>query len=114
MEIQINGNTLTLNGKAIKFRHNIRQFKTIDNDVIVLLGIPNNDDTLDNIYCYGVNGIIKWQVQPIKEAFPEMKQVFPFEQMSINNDEITATDFYGRRFFINKVNGNLIKKDIVK
>lgn len=114
MEIKINKNILTLNGKDIKFKHDIRQFKTIGEDVFILLSIPNNDDTLDNIYCYGQNGIIKWQVQPIKEAFPEMKRVYCFEQMSIIDGQISASDFFGRRFIINSKTGKIEKKDIVK
>ena len=114
MEIGIEKNILKLNGKEIKFNNDIRQFKTVGDDVVVLLAIPNNDNTLDNIYCYSSNGIIKWQVQPIKEAFPEMKQVFPFEQMSILDDKIGASDFYGRRFMINISDGKIVQKDIVK
>lgn len=114
LNIQINKNILVLNGKEIKFDHNIRQFRTVGDDVVVLLAIPNNDDTLDNIYCYASYGIIKWQVQPIKEAFPEMKQVYPFEQMSVIDGMIAASDFYGRRFFIDPETGKITKKDIVK
>jgi hypothetical protein len=114
MEIGIEKNILKLNGKEIKFNHDIRQFKTIGDDVVVLLAIPNNDDTLDNIYCYSSYGIIKWQVQPVKEACPEMKQVFPFEQMSVIDDKISASDFYGRRFFINIADGKILGRDIVK
>lgn len=114
MEININKNILELNGKQIKFSHDIRQFTTVGDDVIVLLSILGNDDTLDNIYCYGQNGIIKWQVQPIKEAFPDMKRVYCFEQMSIINGEISASDFYGRRFKIDVATGKILGKDIVK
>lgn len=114
INIQIEKNILVLNGKKIKFSHNIRQFKTIGDDVVVLLDIPSDDDTLDNIYCYFSNGIIKWQVQPLKEAFPELKQVFPFEQMSVIDGVISATDFYGRRFMINPKDGKILSKDIVK
>lgn len=114
MEIKINKNILTLNGKEIKFNYDIRQFKTIGEDIVVLLAIPGNDDTLDNIYCYGQNGIIKWQVQPIKDAFPDMKRVYCFEQMSIIDGQISASDFYGRRFMINPADGKITSKDIVK
>lgn len=114
LNVQINNNILILNGKEIKFNHNVRQFKTIGDDVVVLLAIPYNDNTLDNIYCYMANGIIRWQVQPIKDAFPEMKQVFPFEQMSVIDGELSASDFYGRRFFIDVQNGKITKKDVVK
>ena len=115
ISIQIEKNILVLNGKRIKFSHNIRQFKTINDDsVAVLLAIPGNDDTLDNIYCYFSNGIIKWQVQPLKEAFPELKNVFPFEQMSIIDGKISATDFYGRKFLINTDDGKILSKEIVK
>ena len=48
------------------------------------------------------------------EAFPELKQVFPFEQMSIIDEVISATDFYGRRFIINPKDGKILSKDIVK
>lgn len=114
LNIQINKNILVLNGKEIKFDHNIRQFKTFGDDVVVLLAIPNNDDSLDNIYCYSSNGIIKWQVQPIKEVFPEMKRVYSFEQMSEIDGQISASDFYGRRFMIDPETGKITKKDIVK
>lgn len=114
LNIQIDKNILVLNNKTIKFSHDIRQFKTFGDDVIVLLSIPGNDNTLDNIYCYSGNGIIKWQVQPLKDAFPELKQVFPFEQMNITDDKISATDFYGRRFIINPKDGKILSKDIVK
>lgn len=114
MDIKTEKNILTLNNKTITFKHDIRQIDANGDNVIVLLAIPNNDNTLDNIYCYGQNGIIKWQVQSIKEAFPEMKNVFPFEQMSIIDDKISASDFYGRRFFINISDGQIIGKDIVK
>lgn len=114
MDIQIKDNILILNGKNIKFNHKIRQFKTIGDDVVILLEIPNGDDTLDNIYCYGSYGIIKWQVQPIKEAFPDLKMVFPYEQLNIKDGELWASDFYGRRFFINAEDGKITKKDIVK
>ncbi len=114
MDIKTEKNILTLNNKKIKFDHNIRQIDAYDDNVIILLEIPNNDNTLDNIYCYGQNGIIKWQVQSIKEAFPEMKNAFPFEQMSIIDDKISASDFYGRRFFINIADGQIVGKDIVK
>lgn len=114
LNIKIDKNILTLNNKTIKFDHNIRQFKTIGDDIVVLLSIPGNDSTLDNIYCYSSIGIIKWQVQPLKDAFPELKQVFPFEQMSIIDGVISATDFYGRRFMINPKDGKILSKDIVK
>ncbi len=114
MEIKINKNKLEINGKEITFTHNIRQFKTIGADIAVLLEIPNNDDSIDNIYCYDKNGMIKWRVQPIREAFPEMKRVYCYEQMNIKEGQISATDFYGRRFIIDPIDGRIVKKEIVK
>lgn len=114
MEIQIQDNILVLNGKKITFNHKIRQVKSVNGVVIVLLAIPSNDDTLDNIYCYNEKGIIKWQVQSIKDVFPELKRVYPFEQMQVFEDKIGASDFYGRRFFINIADGLIVGKDIVR
>ena len=114
MEIKVNKNILSINNKDIKFSHDIRNYLTIDDKVIVLLSIPFNDETLDNIYCYNKYGIIQWQVQPIKEAFPDLKTALCFEFISIVDNELGATDFYGRRFIINPENGKLIRKEIVR
>ncbi|NOV88888.1 hypothetical protein BJV85_001850 [Clostridium acetobutylicum] len=34
--------------------------------------------------------------------------------MNVNGNVITAKDFYARRYFINPLNGNIEKSDIVK
>lgn len=53
-------------------------------------------------------------------AIPGLTAIIPaekllaYEQMVIHNQEIRATDFYGRRYFISAYDGKILKRDITK
>ena len=53
---------------------------------------------------------IIWKVENRK---PNRRNL-PFENIFLNNRILTATDFYGKRYFINITNGLIEKTDIVK
>ena len=38
----------------------------------------------------------------------------PYENMYLTEKELTVSDFYGRRYFIDITNGSIIKKDTTK
>ena len=111
--IKVNGSELSIDGKTIKFKYDIRDTKVVNNQVIVLLSIPFNDNELDNIYAVSLDAKINWRVESLNLINPNGNNL-PYENMFLNNEELTATDFYGRRYFINIINGTIIKKDIVK
>lgn len=106
-------NLLIENIYAVKFDYPIRDAKLFDRNIIVLLSIPYNDDTIDNLFSVNVQGQIIWRSQQLKQVFPKEK-LLPYEQMVINEQEIKVSDFYGRRYFINPSNGRIIKRDITK
>lgn len=110
MNISYKEKTIIIDGNSIDFAHEIRQVEIIKNKVIVLLAIPQNDNTLDNIYAVSDTAEVIWRVKSLVVDYPRL----PYEQMVIHGDEIRATDFYGRRVFISENTGQIIKKDIVK
>lgn len=110
MTISYNGKVLIIDGNSIEFSHEIRQVEMIKNMVIVLLAIPQNDNTLDNIYAVSGKADVLWRVKSMLVDYTRL----PYEQMVIHGDEIRATDFYGRRVFISENTGEILKKDIVK
>lgn len=112
-QIKIKDNTLTINSVKIKFDYNIREAKICGDLIIVLLAIPFSETELDNLYAVSKQGKMVWRVQELNKAFPNPNNL-PYEQMNIKGNEITVTDFYARRYFINPLNGNIEKKDMVK
>lgn len=111
--IKVNKNELSIDSKIIKFNYDIRDTKVDNNQVIVLLSIPFNVDEIDNIYAVSLDCKINWKVESLSIINPNGNNL-AYENMFLNNDELTATDFYGRRYFINTTNGKISKKDIVK
>lgn len=111
--VKVNGNELSIDSKTIKFKYDIRDIKVVNNQVIVLLSIPFNVNEVDNIYAVSLEAKINWRVESLNLINPKGNNL-PYENMFLNNEGLTATDFYGRRYFINTMNGAIIKKDIVK
>lgn len=112
-EIKFKDNILFINKQKVVFSNNIRNIEKLDDIIIVLLSIPQKDEAIDNIYAVSYEGNMLWQVQSLKILFPYQINL-PYEQMVIDGDEIRATDFYGRRYFIDARSGLIKKWDIVK
>ncbi|MBO0589374.1 hypothetical protein [Sporosarcina sp. E16_8] len=66
--------------------------------------------SINNIYAVSNKADVLWRVKSLVVDYPRL----PYEQMVIHEDGIRATDFYGRRVFISKNTGQILKKDIVK
>ncbi len=111
--IKINKNELCIDKKIMEFKYDIRDAKVLDNQIIVLLSIPFNVDEIDNIYAVSLDCKINWKVESLSIINPNGNNL-PYESMFFNNGELTATDFYGRRYFINITDGTIEKRDIVK
>lgn len=107
------GNELRIDKKTMKFYYDIRDIKVGDNQVIVLLSIPLHSKEIDNIYAVSFDCKINWRVERLSIVNPAGYNL-PYENLFFNNRELTATDFYGRRYFINIMNGRIEKTDIVK
>ncbi len=110
MDISFKENKLTIFARSIGLSHEIRQIEVIENKIIVLLSIPQNDTTIDNIYAVSTLADILWRVVSVSVKYSKL----PYEQIVIHGGEICATDFNGRRVFISVNTGEIIKRDIVK
>ena len=102
-------NILYIKELEVIFSYEIRSIIPLSDKVIVLLSIPQNDQTINNIYAVNHTGKIIWEVQD-----NQLDRKLPYEHMILLDDKLTATDFYGRRSFINPSNGKIMKKDVVK
>lgn len=106
-------NILNIGIHKIEFSHIIRDVKLSGDKLIILLEIPSNDDTINNLYALNNEGVILWQAEDLKEVYNNQR-LMPYEQMSIETQEIRVSDFYGRRYFINSDDGKIVKRDIMK
>ena len=111
--IEFNRDELRIDKKIMKFGYDIRDIKVVDNQVIVLLSIPFHANEIDNIYAVSLDCKINWRVESLNIISPDGDNL-PYENLFFHNGELTATDFYGRRYFINVTNGRIEKTDIVK
>ncbi|WP_099221607.1 hypothetical protein [Listeria costaricensis] len=108
MDIKISEKELFLqNGKKVTFSHEIRQVEVRESLIIVLLSIPYSDNTVNNILAISFEGAISWIVENENANYPTL----PYEQMIAKSDTILATDFYGRRSYIDIKNGIVIKRE---
>lgn len=112
-EFEFKDNKLLINNKFVEFSYLIKDAQLLIDRVIVLLAIPTNNETIDNLYSVDKNGNIIWQSQSLKEIYPTEK-LLPYEEIMISNNEIKAIDFYGRRYFIDSKNGKITKRDIAR
>ena len=104
--IEFNRDELRIDKKIMKFGYDIRDIKVVDNQVIVLLSIPFHTNEIDNIYAVSLDCKINWRVESLNIISPDGDNL-PYENLFFHNGELTATDFYGRRYFINLTNASL-------
>lgn len=114
-DVQFRKNTLFVDKKPINFDFEVGNAFVCNNNVIFLLKIPYDNDTLHNIYCLNNDCQFLWQVQSITSAYPNMSDELPFEGMTLNEKgNISAYDFYGRNFEIDALNGHILDYKIVR
>ena len=103
---------LIVNGKVIKcFKFEIRKVIEQGDEFIVLLEIPfDNASEKDNIFRIGASGNVVWTINNNGYS----NNSYPFEQMTLREDWLYATDFYARRFKIDIRTGKIVDMTISK
>lgn len=114
MSISFKGDTIRFEEKEITFDYDIDKIKEIGNTIVVLLDIPPKVKFYRNLLAFERNGKLLWQVQDIKEKYPDLEGIIPFTDIFYNDDILSAVDFFGRNFKINLTNGNIIDFHAVK
>lgn len=105
---------LHVDGKVIEFDYEIRKVKELDNLLIVLLSIPFNEKTTENVYGIDKTGNVVWQVQDPRDIY-SIKSHMPYENIGIiEGEKVFLTDFYGRGYVINSSDGTIFQKFLSK
>lgn len=108
-EISYDKNIVIFNQKKVVFQYDIMQLAIESENVFILLKIPFNNqelgyDEYHNIYCYNIKGDKIWQ---IGKRAKEIDDDIVFVMINIKGDKLYANDFLGRRFSVDKLNGNI-------
>lgn len=100
---------IEINGNRFDFEYEIRTVAQYKENVIVLLGIPFNVTEINNIYCLDAQANLIWQSEDLAIYYSKIKNLLPYEQMSIKEDIILASDFYERKYKINVNSGKILE-----
>ena len=103
---------LIVNGKVVKcFKFEIRNIIEHGDEFIVLLDIPfDNDIEKNNILRVAASGNVVWTIDNSGYS----KHIYPFEQMTLRDGWLYATDFYARRFKIDIKTGKIVDLTLSK
>lgn len=105
--------SITINNCVYSFDFDIRKVLEYQNYYIVLLSIPFDSNCINNLYCLDDKANVIWQAEDLNKLFPKFTNL-PYEQMGIKNDKLFASDFYGKNYMINLLNGAVEGYTIVK
>jgi hypothetical protein len=108
-ELEIKGNRLLLNkDPIIKTDSDIKMYLIIENGIIILTKEEPNDR---NVYCYDLHGNLKWQIpEPDKLHYTNSYTSLYFSSTS----ELQAYNQNGVEVTLNKEDGSVIKKELIK
>lgn len=100
------------NGEIIKsFTFEIRNIIELVDGCIVLLEVPfDNDIEKNNILRVDGSGNIVWTIDNSGYS----NNIYPFEQMTLRDGWIYATDFYGRRLKVDIKTGKIVDLTLSK
>ncbi|WP_424695799.1 hypothetical protein [Granulicatella elegans] len=103
---------LIVNGKVIKcFKFEIRNIIEHGDEFIVLLEVPfDNESEKNNILRIGASGNVVWTIDNSGYS----NNSYPFEQMTLRDGWLYATDFYARSLKVDIETGKIVDMAISK
>ena len=103
---------LIVNGKVIKsFKFEIRNVIEHGDEFIVLLEIPfDNESEKNNILRIDASGNVLWMIDNSEYS----NNIYPFEQMTLRDGWLYATDFYARSLKVDIKTGKIVDMAISK
>lgn len=108
-----NGKSIVINGNNYEFKYDIRTVEKCKGKYIVLLSIPFNCKEINNIYCLDAQANLLWQSEDLSSIYPQIVNL-PYERIGVIDENIYASDFYGRSYKINLDTGKIEDCKIVK
>ena len=106
-------NELIINSNSRTFEYDIRKVIEYNECYYILLSIPFNKSEINNIFCVDKQNKLLWRSENLDVLFPDLENL-PYEQMGIKDNKLYASDFYGRNYHINLLNGKMGECTIVK
>ena len=103
---------LIVNGKVIKsFKFEIRKVIEQGDEFIVLLEVPfDNESEKNNILRIDASGNVLWTINNSGYS----NNIYPFEQMTLRDGWLYATDFYARSLKVDIKTGKIVDMAISK
>lgn len=109
--MKIQGKIIILENDRIEFDFDIRTVIETSHFFIILLSIPFDTESVNNIYGINKTNREMWQI----ENHQFWTKLLPYENISKGESgDIFATDFYGRRVVIDETTGLIKSHSIVK
>jgi hypothetical protein len=87
----------------------ISDYLASDDIVLLIEGSKSNNSR--NIYCYDLNGILKWQIAPLEQL--HFNDYYTSIYLS-ENSSLQAYNISGIEVTIDKIDGSIIKKELIK
>lgn len=109
MDFVIDQGKLTVSGSLVDFPFPVRTAREAGSLLIVLLAIPFDEIFLDNVFAVDSQGKIVWQIQPPAGDWGG-KSRLPYENLGMQGDLVSISDFYGLRFFADPKTGEIVGK----
>ena len=110
--LEYNKHQLIENGEVIKsFTFEIRNIIELGDGCIVLLDVPfDNEIEKNNILRINASGNVVWTIDNSGYS----NNIYPFEQMTLGDGWLYATDFYARRLKVDIKTGKIVDMAISK
>ena len=110
--MQIQYNKILLKDKILQFNDKIIEAAEYAGKVVVVFE-TYEDGGYDNIFCYTLDSELLWRIKqaPIDIGGTARS---PYVGVDIINGRCRAIDFFGRRFWVDMENGQILSKDIVR
>lgn len=115
-EINVEKNILSLDNISVITKYPIKKVEKLNNKYVVLLKIPRVElgfEELNNILCFDENGNKCWQISNNMPSDIISKEQMPYVAIQVMDEKLYATDFWGRRFYVDIDTGRLIDVKIV-
>ena len=107
----IEGNKMLFDGKVfLVFDDIIQDFIISDDSIIVLVDAAKSHNN-QNIYCYDFNGKLRWRIPPPDKLHFQNY----YTSMYLSEDDfLQAYNINGVEVTVDKQNGNILKKELIK
>lgn len=110
--IKIKNNKIISKNYSLEFKDKI--FEAVEyNGRLVIVFDSDEDEGFDNVYCYTIEKQFLWRIKPAPENIGGTIRT-PYVGVDMIDGICRVIDFWGRRFIIDIVSGEILSKDIVR